>query len=607
MRDERTSPDPVPGFTTGQAATTRTAVAPRRRRAPDGPIGLIDVLISTRFPFATNQEWKLTEIQHFQSRLSRRRMLAAIAVVTLGTGAKLGLDLGSPSTASAATRLGLDFNTYPNPSPSTIKAGGYTFVCQYLAGPGALTRSSALAFIDAGIDVVCNWEMAQYAARNGHSQGVSDAQNAQSAAAAAGMPAGRPIYFSLDWDVQSGDLPAIEAYFDGIASVIGRDRTGAYGGYYAIQQLFNNSKIAWGWQTYAWSAGNWDSRAQLRQIENDIQVGGTGVDEDQAVADDFGQWGVSVPTSTANGNTSDSTWQVYNPDTRTMTLFGLGSGGHLGFTKSTNGGASWSNWAEANAYWTLEGVPTAVYHAGAKTTMLFARGSANGAMGISTSSGANWSNWTQVNAYWNNFKGDASAVYNPDTHKVTVFARGGDGRIGYTQSSNAGTTWSNWAEVNAYWNNFSGDPHLVLNPVSHQMTVFARGGDGRIGYTQSSNDGASWSNWAEVNAYWNNFAGDPHPVYNANTKTISLLARGGDGRIGYTLSVNDGASWSNWAEVNAYWNNFIGDPTAVYDPDTNQNTAFALGSGGHMGYTQSSGGGWTDWSEVNAYWTLTGS
>ena len=317
------------------------------------------------------------------------------------------------------------------------------------------------------------------------------------------------------------------------------------------------------------------------------------------------------PPASGNAATSDSGWSVYNPDTKTMTLFGLGSGGHLGFTKTTNGGASWSNWAEANAYWQLQGTPDAVYDASTKTTMLFARGQADGAMGITTSTDndASWSNWTQVNAYWSNFKGDASAVYNPDTKKVTVFARGGDGTIGYTQSSNDGASWSNWAQVNAYWNNFQGDPHVIYNPDTKKMTVFARGGDGEIGYTQSSNDGASWTNWAQVNAYWNNFQGDPRPVYNASTKTISLLARGSDGEIGYSQSANDGASWSNWAQVNAYWNNFQGDPAATYDPDTSQSTVFALGSGGHMGYTQSinSGSGWTNWSEVNAYWTLIGS
>ena len=327
-----------------------------------------------------------------------------------------------------------------------------------------------------------------------------------------------------------------------------------------------------------------------------------------------------------------------------------------------NGGAAWSDWAEVNAYWTLQGTPNAVYDSVAKTTMLFARGSANGAMGVSTSTdnGASWSNWTQVNAYWSNFSGDASAVYNPDAQRITVFARGGDGKIGYTQSANGGASWSNWAEVNAYWNNFSGDPHVIYNPSTKRMTVFARGGDGSIGYTQSGNDGASWSNWAQVNAYWNNFSGDPHilldpdaqritvfarggdgkigytqsgndgaswsnwaevnaywgnfsgdphAIYNRSTKRITVFARGGDGSVGYTQSGNGGASWSNWAQVNAYWNNFTGDPVGVYDPDSMQDTVFALGSGGHLGYTQSGKGeaGWSNWAEVNPYWTLIGS
>jgi len=32
-----------------------------------------------------------------------------------------------------------------------------------------------------------------------------------------------------------------------------------------MQRLFDDGKIAYGWQTYAWSYGNWDGRAQLRQ------------------------------------------------------------------------------------------------------------------------------------------------------------------------------------------------------------------------------------------------------------------------------------------------------------------------------------------------------
>ena len=85
--------------------------------------------------------------------------------------------------------------------------------------------------------------------------------------------------------------PTINAYFDGIASVIGKSRTGAYGSYYVIKRLFDGGKIAWGWQTYAWSGGNWDSRAQLRQVQNGLENGQ--LDKDQAMAADFGQWGAS--------------------------------------------------------------------------------------------------------------------------------------------------------------------------------------------------------------------------------------------------------------------------------------------------------------------------
>ena len=75
---------------------------------------------------------------------------------------------------------------------------------------------------------------------------------------------------------------------DGVASVIGRSRTGAYGGYYVIQRLFDAGKITWGWQAFAWSGGQWDPRAQARQIENGLEGGS--IDKDQAMVADIGQW-----------------------------------------------------------------------------------------------------------------------------------------------------------------------------------------------------------------------------------------------------------------------------------------------------------------------------
>jgi hypothetical protein len=118
------------------------------------------------------------------------------------------------------------------------------------------------------------------------------------------MPGDRPIYFSVDFDATPGQQAAIDSYFDGVASVLGVDRVGAYGGYYVIQRLLDHSKIRWGWQTYAWSGGQWDARAQLRQIQNGVTVAGADCDIDQAMAADFGQWGpnTAAPGSPAEGS-----------------------------------------------------------------------------------------------------------------------------------------------------------------------------------------------------------------------------------------------------------------------------------------------------------------
>src|SRR5262249_2464295 len=131
----------------------------------------------------------------------------------------------------------------------------------------------------------------------GYARGVADAHAAQQQALAAGAPATRPIYFAVDFDATLGEQAAINSYFDGVASVIGRSRPGAYADYYVIKRLFAAEKIAWGWPTYAWSQGRWDLRAHLRQLQSGI--GGGDLDIDAAIAEDFGQWGQSVPPPSA--------------------------------------------------------------------------------------------------------------------------------------------------------------------------------------------------------------------------------------------------------------------------------------------------------------------
>jgi hypothetical protein len=219
--------------------------------------------------------------------LSRRAVLGGLGAAAVGTA----VGIGSGRPAFAATTRGIDYS-YGRPRPSAIDAAGYTFVCRYVShNPSKnLTRSEADALRAAGLDIVCNWENSPSEALEGRALGAANATEAHRQAVACGMPASRPIYFSVDFDASSGQQSAINAYFDGIASVLGRARTGAYGGYGVIDRLFDAGKITWGWQTYAWSGGSWDSRAQLRQVQNNLTLDGAAIDRDEARTADFGQW-----------------------------------------------------------------------------------------------------------------------------------------------------------------------------------------------------------------------------------------------------------------------------------------------------------------------------
>jgi len=193
---------------------------------------------------------------------------------------------GLQSTAGA----GVDYS-WARPSPASLASEGYGFAARYLSYVTTgknLSLSEAESLAAAGLSVVVCWEQNADDALSGFDLGVSDAKAAQSQAEADGQPSGRPIYFALDFDAQPSQQAEIEAYFEGVASVLGLERTGAYGGYGPISRLFDDGKITWGWQTLAWSAGQWDSRAQLRQTADGI-AGGS-LDLDQAIAADFGQW-----------------------------------------------------------------------------------------------------------------------------------------------------------------------------------------------------------------------------------------------------------------------------------------------------------------------------
>ncbi len=235
-----------------------------------------------------------------QTDPSRRHVLAALGAVGLGAAAGLSAQAPAlagpvatrPFDAAGGVRTGVDYSWH-RPSPQGIVQAGHSFVNRYLSWDDSgknLTRAEADALQDAGLEIVCNWEYYARDALDGYPAGVQNAVEARRQAREVGMPDGRPIYFSVDFDSTEDDQIAINAYFDGVISVMGLDAVGAYGGYYPVKRLFDGGRITWGWQTFSWSGGQWDPRLHLRQVRNGVWIDGAAADVNRAMRTDFGQW-----------------------------------------------------------------------------------------------------------------------------------------------------------------------------------------------------------------------------------------------------------------------------------------------------------------------------
>lgn len=183
---------------------------------------------------------------------------------------------------------GVDY-PWSHPGGAALQNAGIKFACRYLSHDATknLTRTEADDLAAHGVSCVVVWETTANRASADRSAGIADAHDALSQAAAAGMPAGRPIYFAVDWDAAPS---VVVAYFQGVASVLGLARTGVYGGYKVVKYLLDHQLAAWAWQTAAWSGGQWDPRAVLRQPATTVRINGVTCDRDTAHAADYGQW-----------------------------------------------------------------------------------------------------------------------------------------------------------------------------------------------------------------------------------------------------------------------------------------------------------------------------
>ena len=193
----------------------------------------------------------------------------------------------------AMVAKGADYS-WDRPDLDCLWNNGVRFLCRYGSGDPSkdLSKSELDKILSRGMTVCVVYQYSKTQMAGGYSAGQADARKADSFVAGLGM-AGLPVYFPCDQDYEamsSSAKSAADAYFDGVKSVIGLARTGGYGDDTFCQRMFGTGRITYGWQTYAWSEGMWEPRAQLRQVKNDVTVCGGAIDWDEAWASDYGQW-----------------------------------------------------------------------------------------------------------------------------------------------------------------------------------------------------------------------------------------------------------------------------------------------------------------------------
>ena len=192
-------------------------------------------------------------------------------------------------------REGFDYGAGPIP-PSVIKGASRNFVCRYVA-PGKWTKMLApelKEILASGLDLVTIWELTKTrSVEGGFDGGAADMAEAMNYIKSIGGPANTPVYIAADdfGAITATDFTKIKSYVDGAVSVRGWNLTGAYGGIRTIKYLADRNTCKYYWQTFAWSSGQWDQRAQLQQYKNEVPLGSYTVDYDRAMVTDFGQWG----------------------------------------------------------------------------------------------------------------------------------------------------------------------------------------------------------------------------------------------------------------------------------------------------------------------------
>lgn len=204
------------------------------------------------------------------------------------------------------------------PGAASVKAAGYDGAIRYLCNSpdrGLIKKKTTLVetrdFRDHGLELVSNWQKgkgttADFKVGDPFQTGVQMGKQALASHFEVGGPGYCPIYFSVDEDVDLNTWNSrVLPWLNGIASVIGKEWVGVYGGQRSMWWA-DDDGFKWRWQTLGWSRydqnGNWNSNlpvqwvegVNIRQFEIDKgKINGIGIDRNSTHTTDYGQWSIN--------------------------------------------------------------------------------------------------------------------------------------------------------------------------------------------------------------------------------------------------------------------------------------------------------------------------
>lgn len=192
---------------------------------------------------------------------------------------------------------GLDCSTALTTKTAQLFANqGHTFVGRYLADKNSwkrLTPTEAQIINDAGMYIISFMERYSNRVAEGACSGTEDGKLGLQYAKEVLQPEGTPIYFCVDYDAQSCDYDAIEAYLRAADNEIIGYELGVYGSYTVVKEMYERGvckKIA---QTVAWSRGKRYENANFYQAQIDVTVNSVGIDIDETNGD-AGGWKIDM-------------------------------------------------------------------------------------------------------------------------------------------------------------------------------------------------------------------------------------------------------------------------------------------------------------------------